>query len=70
MKARVIITAEGEVAVMADNGTFVEGEAKIKALFAALQAKGIDFDAIAQVEQHRADDDQIHNLAHQYGPGH
>lgn len=66
MKMRVVITPDGQVSVFSDDGTFGEGKEKIEMIMAALQAQGIKFDEVGQVEQHRHDHNgqHVHNHTH------
>ena len=64
---RIVITDDGEIGFFAEDGTFEQGKRNIAALIALLQAEGIEFESIGQVEQHRHSDEltQLHDIAHQ-----
>lgn len=64
MKARVIITQDGKVAFFVDEGTLEDGKLAIEGLVKTLQADGVEFDSIGQVEQHRHAADQVHDHVH------
>lgn len=64
MKARIVITLEGEVSIVTAEGSFEEGQQKINEILAGLKAQGINLDLVGQVEQHRHDDPE-HLTRHQ-----
>jgi hypothetical protein len=53
MKARVVITAEGQVSVFADEGTLETGREAIERFFAAMAAQDVAVAWDGKVEQHR-----------------
>lgn len=59
MKARIIITKDGKVIFLADEGTLESGAEKIQALIRKLAARGVNFSEVGQPEQHRHDDESI-----------
>lgn len=56
MKAKIVITLDGQVSVVIEDGTFEAGRGAIEKLMSQLQAAGLDMALIGQVEQHRHDD--------------
>lgn len=68
MKARIIITPDGNLAAFIDEGTFEEGKIKLERLLADLSGLGIDLTEIGQAEQHRHDDQ--HAQLHATGEAH
>lgn len=63
MKARVIITDDGQIRLFIEEGTFEEGKKKIEDFLAWLEAEGLAVESQSQVEQHRHDDqsDQVYD---------
>ena len=53
MKARVVITAEGQVSVFVDEGTLETGREAIERFFAAMAAQDVTVAWDGKVEQHR-----------------
>ena len=53
MKARVVITAEGQVSVFVDEGTLEAGREAIERFFAAMAAQDMTIAWDGKVEQHR-----------------
>lgn len=70
MNARIVITASGEVAVFVEDGTFAEGAEKLEALWALLEADGVDFDKVELPEQHKHDTAHAHQHAYNIGHEH
>ena len=69
MKANIVITLEGQVQIITQEGSFEAGQAKIAALLAALQAQGLEISLDGPVEQHRhGPNDNLH--AHTHAGGH
>ncbi len=66
MKARIVITTDGQVSVFVDEGTLETGREAIQRLFAALAAHGVSVQWDGKVEQHRHDREaaQTHVHAH------
>ena len=64
---RIVVTDDGEIGFFAEDGTFDQGKGNIAALIALLQAEGIEFESIGQVERHRHSTEmaQLHDIAHQ-----
>jgi hypothetical protein len=56
MKAQIVITLDGQVQVVTQEGTYELGKAAIKALLAKLEAQGLKVELSGPVEQHRHDD--------------
>lgn len=63
-KARVIITGDGQIGLFIDEGSYAEGKEKIDALLQYLAAAGVQLEDITPVEQHKAEDDLLHELSH------
>jgi hypothetical protein len=61
MKARVIITDDGQVQLFIEEGTFEEGKKKIQDFLAWLEAEGLALESRSDVEQHRHDDERFSN---------
>ncbi len=55
MKARVLITGDGEFSIFIDEGDLEGGRKAINSLIAKLQAQGLKFKSVGVVEQHRHD---------------
>jgi len=53
MRARVIITTEGQVSVFVDEGTLETGREAIELFFAAMAAQDVAVAWDGKVEQHR-----------------
>jgi hypothetical protein len=53
MKARVVITADGQVSVFVDEGTLETGREAIERFFAAMAAQDVAVAWDGKVEQHR-----------------
>lgn len=70
MQGRIIVTADGQVAVMADDGTYLQGSQAVQAVLKYLEAAGVPLTEVTPVEQHRAEDDLLHELSHLTEPGH
>lgn len=66
MKAKIVITNDGKIMVVTEEGTFEEGKQAIMKLLAELQASGITFEEIGAVEQHRHDDEEVHQHHHHH----
>lgn len=65
MKAQIVITLEGEISVVTQEGNFEDGKARIEALLAALKAQGLEIDLAGAIEQHRHDDPgEVHAHEH------
>ena len=63
---RIVITDDGDIGFFAEDGTFDAGKQNIAALVALLQAEGIEFESIGQVERHRHSTEMthLHDIAH------
>ena len=63
----IVITDDGQIGFFAEDGTYQQGKQNIAALIASIQAQGIEFESIGQVEQHRHSDEMatLHDIAHQ-----
>lgn len=58
MKAQVVVLPNGSFALMIQEGTFEEGEVKIKKVLEDLKAQGIVIASVGKVEAHRHGEDQ------------
>lgn len=62
MKAQVVITLDGQVSIITQEGTFQAGLVTIEKLLDILKAGKINIELTGQVEQHRHDDPgQVHH---------
>jgi len=59
VKARIVITTDGQVSVFVDEGTMETGREAIERLFAALAAQGVSVRWDGKVEQHRHDREAV-----------
>ena len=64
MKARVVITAEGQVSVFVDEGTLETGRAAIERFFAELAAQDVAVAWDGKVEQHRHEREAVTSHVH------
>jgi hypothetical protein len=64
MKARVVITADGQVSVFVDEGTLETGREAIERFFAALAAQDVAVAWDGKVEQHRHETEQVTSHVH------
>lgn len=64
MKARVVITADGQIALFTDEGGFESGKVQIERLLKALKLDGVQFSEVGQVEQHRHDGQEVQAHTH------
>lgn len=65
MKAQIVITLDGQVSVVTQEGSFENGKLAIDKLLASLKAQGLTIELTGPVEQHRHDDpDQVHGHVH------
>ena len=53
MKARVVITADGQVSIFVDEGTLETGREAIERFFAAMAMQDVAVEWDGKVEQHR-----------------
>ena len=60
MKARIIITPDGQLSAFIDEGSFDEGKVKLARLISQLSELGIAFDFIGEPEQHKHDNEHAH----------
>lgn len=56
MKARIVITLDGQVQVVTQEGSYEGGKLAIEKLLAAIKAQGLAIELTGPVEQHRHDD--------------
>jgi len=54
-KLQVVLLPDGNMAFYSKDGTFPEGDARIRTLVAFLESQGIRFSAVGPTEQHRHD---------------
>ena len=66
MKARVIITPEGQLSAFIDEGTFEEGKARLEALLQALTGAKVPIIEAGKVEQHKHDNRHVHLVGHDH----
>ena len=64
MKARIVITAGGQVSVFVDEGTLEAGRGAIERFFARLSAQDVRVAWDGQVEQHRHEREAVETRAH------
>jgi len=57
MKAKIVITLDGQISIVTQEGSFEEGKARIESLLAKLEVQGININLTNEVEQHRHDED-------------
>ena len=64
---RIVITDDGQIGFFAEDGSYQQGKQNIAALIALIQAQGIEFESIGQVEQHRHTEEMttLHDIAHE-----
>ena len=64
---RIVITDDGQIGFFAEDGSYQQGKQNIATLIALIQAQGIEFESIGQVEQHRHTDEMatLHDIAHE-----
>lgn len=55
MRAKIIITAEGKISIITQEGSFEEGSVGIERLLSKLGAQGLEIDGAKEYEQHRHD---------------
>ena len=70
MKIRIVITPDGQIALFSDTGTFTAGKEQLEKLLASLQADGVQFSEVGQVEQHRHDGEHVHDHTHTHDHTH
>jgi hypothetical protein len=56
MKAQIVITLDGQIQVVTQEGTYEGGKLAIEKLLARLNAQGLKIELTGPVEQHRHDD--------------
>lgn len=59
MKANIVITLDGEVSIITQEGDFETGKAKIEQLIEELKILGVDLNLEKSIEQHRHDDEKV-----------
>ena len=64
MKARVVITADGQVSVFVDEGTLETGREAIERFFAELAAQDVAVAWDGKVEQHRHEREAVTSHVH------
>jgi hypothetical protein len=67
MKARVVITADGQVSVFVDEGTLETGRVAIECFFAAMAAQDVAVAWDGKVEQHRHERELTGSHIHVHG---
>lgn len=67
MKAQIVITLDGQVQVVTQEGTYEGGKLAIEKLLASLKAQSLNIELTGPVEQHRHDDPgQVHQHVHSH----
>jgi hypothetical protein len=56
MKAQIVITLDGQIQVVTQEGTYESGKLAIEKLLARLSAQGLKIELSGPVEQHRHDE--------------
>ncbi len=64
MKARIVILPTGQISVFVEEGSFEDGKLAINRFLAELQAQGLDFESVSDVEQHRHEDQHLEVKRH------
>ena len=64
MKARVVITAEGQVSVFVEEGTLETGREAIERFFAEMAAQDVAVQWDGKVEQHRHEGEAVTSHVH------
>ena len=64
MKARIVITADGQVSVFVDEGMLETGRQAIERLFANLAAQDVMVEWGGKVEQHRHEREAVTTSVH------
>ena len=64
MKARVVITADGQVSIFVDEGTLETGREAIERFFAAMAAQDVAVQWDGKVEQHRHEREPVASQVH------
>jgi hypothetical protein len=70
MKARVVITAAGQVSVFVDEGTLETGREAIERFFAAMAAQDVAVVWDGKVEQHRHEREAVGSHVHVHEGAH
>jgi hypothetical protein len=60
VQARVFILPEGKIQIFIDNGTEEEAIEASKKIMANMQASGVNFESIGEVELHRTGGEHAH----------
>lgn len=66
MKARIVILPDGQISIFTDEGTLESGKLQIESILSALQASGLEFSEIGQVEQHKHAHEHAGEHAHNH----
>ena len=53
MKAKIVVLPTGQISVFVEEGSFEDGKLAIARLLSELEAQGLDFESVSDVEQHR-----------------
>lgn len=53
MRAKIVILPNGQISTFIEEGSFEEGKQALAQLLAELEAEGMDFASVNEVEQHR-----------------
>ena len=68
-KAKIIISADGQVGFFTQSGTFEDGVSAIADIIKQLKAAGIELDEGSGPEQHRHDEIHIHTHSETHAHG-
>lgn len=69
MKANIVVTLEGDIQIITQEGTFEGGKERLEELMARLKASGISINN-PTFEQHRHDDEaHVHAHVHAHAGG-
>lgn len=69
MRCNIVITPDGQISAITQEGTFEDGGKAINDLFAAMKANGIKVELTKPIEQHRHDDEpgvKAHSHVHSH----
>lgn len=56
MRADIVITLDGQIRLITQEGSFEEGKVRLEGLLKALKVQGVEVQLEGPVEQHRHDD--------------
>lgn len=64
---KIVVTPDGRIQFLAQDGSFGDGKAAIEQMLADLQAAGIEVTDASAVENHREMEGVIHEVLHETG---